>query len=172
MKNKIIPLLFVVMFAIACKKSDTNMQSEIIKSISTKLSVDSNFTNILNKEVELSNLIQNILIKQNIKADSLIVKLSKLNNGNLDEKIIKASLNDLGEPFLFEYLKEFRADYNKKWMKLMSTYRSIPSNEINEACNKYFEQQSILNIKSDGKKIPMDLILTFLENVDGAIAYA
>ncbi len=153
MKNKIITLLCLVIFTIACKKSETNMQSESIQSISTKLSTDSNFTNIIKKEIELSNLIQNILIKKNIKADSLISKLSKLNNGNQDLKLIKASLNDLGEPFLYEYLKEFRADYNKKWMKLMNTYKSIPSNDINEACNKYFVQQSILNIKSDGKII-------------------
>ena len=151
MKNKIIALLCLVMFTIACNKSDLNIQSETVKSISTKLSTDSNFTNIIKKEIELSNLIQNILIKKNIKADSLISKLSKLNNGNQDLKLIKASLNDLGEPFLYEYLQEFRVDYNKKWMKLMNTYKSIPYNDINEACNKYFVQQSILNIKSDGK---------------------
>jgi len=148
--------LFILLILNSCSKTtpdgiaynDSNQQYK-----NDQLYLDSSFKTLVSQENELKEIILAIAKKNKITADSLAIKIEKIKVSSKDSIDLRNRLNNLGYPLLYEYLKAFSVKSLVSWTNMNKRFISISSNDIKEACGKYYNQQYLMKINEINKLV-------------------
>jgi hypothetical protein len=151
----------------ACNKSSPDITKQRAVDqlyTSNQLYLDSNFNSIIVQENHLKNILTDITSNRKISINQLVMELEGVKKLSKDSNELKLNLNKLGNPHLYEFLQLFTIKNQTNWLNIRRNYSSISSNDIKVACEKYFNQQYIMEI-NDINKLSSNTVNTNRHNL-------
>lgn len=147
--NTIIVSLSLLILLSACQKNETIYNDNQTR---TKLLYsDPDFKVLIMQEMELKEKLNTIGLENKLSIKTLDSTINAIRNNSENKDELKYRLNTELSPKLFEFLVEFSNTNQQAWIHLNKKFSNLSAATINDACAKYFDQKTIMEINNENK---------------------